>query len=417
MLTQNILILNIVQAARLLIPLLVIPVLVRVLSSEDFGVYMYTISFSAWLAIIVEYGFGISSTREIAGATDDEEVKRVVSFTQSAKYLLILGTVPVLAAAMSFFPPFQAHWVWAVSGWGLGILAGLQPTYYYQGKEQLRLVGYAEVAASCCFLGGVLLLVRKPSDAAILPIVLVLPRLLIFAFLMKRVVGQLGSSVSNLWDLHGGLRFLKSTFSFFVFQAAVGLYTSFNVVFLGFFCSPAEVGIYASAERVMRAGVGFLAQFSNAVFPRLNALRNSGSDKLAQARRLTLFGMSALGLIGMVITWLLAPYISAYFFAESGAKVKEMLDVLALLVPAIALSNVFGFQYLIVDRKENVFNWIIFAAASLNGTLAFFMISSFHVKGMAATWVLVEWFIAVSSMIAVAMTRNQNFKFGLSKGA
>jgi PST family polysaccharide transporter len=378
---------------------------------------MYTISFSAWLAIIIEYGFGISSTREIAGASDDKAVEKIVSSTQSAKYLLILGTLPVLALAVLFFPPFHAHWAWAFSAWTLGVLAGLQPTYYYQGKEQLRIVGYAEVAASCCFLGGVLLFIRKPSSAAILPVLLVLPRLLIFVFLLKRLVTQLESSVARLWNLQGGLYFLKSTFPFFVFQAAVGLYTSFNVVFLGFFCSPAEVGIYASAERVMRAGVGFLAQFSNAVFPRLNALKNSGSSKLTRARRLTLLGMTVLGLLGMTVTWLIAPYISSYFFGENGARVKEVLEILALLVPAIALSNVFGFQFLIVDRKETIFNYIIFAAASLNGILAFFMVSTFQVKGMAVTWVLVEWFIAISSMVAVAIIRNQYFKFGLSKGA
>lgn len=417
MLKQNILVLNIVQAARLLIPLLVIPVLVRALGTEDFGVYMYTISFSAWLSIIVEYGFNVSSTRDIAGTKGDVTITRIVTATQSAKYLLVLFTVPLLAGAVFFFPPFEGKWVWASAAWVLGVLTGLQPTYYFQGRERLKSIGYAEVAGSACFLGGVLVLVRTPSGAIWIPYLLVAPRLIIVAALTRRISDDLGTSFRRLWHFEAGWQMLKSTFPFFVFQAAVGLYTSFNVVFLGFFCSPMEVGIYASAERVMRAGIGFLAQFSNAIFPRLNALKSACSADLGRARRLTLLGMTSLGMIGMVTTWIISPYVSKYFFAENAARVREIIDVLAVLVPAIALSNVFGFHFLIVDRREKTFTRIIFAAAFLNAIVAYPMIAAFEIKGMAYTWLLIEWFIASAAMAAAAANSSMFLKFGLSKDA
>ena len=83
MLAKNILILSLVHLVRLLLPLLLIPLLANRISGGEFGVYMYALSFAAWLAIFVEYGFNISSTREIASSVAPEKIRTVIIGTQS----------------------------------------------------------------------------------------------------------------------------------------------------------------------------------------------------------------------------------------------------------------------------------------------------------------------------------------------
>jgi len=401
LLAKNILILSLVHVIRLVLPLLIIPLLTRRIDAGEFGVYMYTISFAAWLSIFIEYGFNISATREVASSVADEEIRRIVKGTQSAKILLSTMAFPLLIIAAVFVPVFHGKVYWACAAWVLGMLSAFSPVYYYQGKENLRMVGVTEACSGMLTLVAVFFLVNDNVDFYLLPLIMAFARLMSFAILTAGMYREIGTSFGNLFDFKDGWQSLRAGFDIFVFQGAVSFYTSFNVVFLGFFCSPVQVGAYAAAERLMRAGLGFITQFSNAIFPRLNSLRISQSVKMEQLRKVVLAGFLVVGLLGLVTTWWAAPVIALYLFPTNHLEVSEILRILALLVPAIALSNVLGFQYLLVDRKEKLFNRIIGFAAVVNILLAYCLVHLWQVRGMAYSWVVVEWLVTLLLALSV----------------
>lgn len=382
-------------------PLLIIPLLTRRIDAGEFGVYMYAISFAAWLSIFIEYGFNISSTREVASSASDEEIRRIVKGTQSAKILLSVMAFPLLIIASIIVPVFQGHFYWACAAWVLGLFSALSPVYYYQGKENLRMVGVTEACSGLLTLVAVFFLINGNSDFYLLPLIMSVSRFMSFAILTAGMYREIGATPADLFDLKDGRQSLRAGFDIFVFQGAVSFYTSFNVVFLGFFCNPVQVGAYAAAERLMRAGLGFITQFSNAVFPRLNSLRMSNNVKMEQLRKAVLAGFLIIGLLGAATTWWAAPVIALYLFPASHLEVSEILRILALLVPAIALSNVLGFQYLLVERQEKLFNRIIGFAAVLNILLAYGLVKFWQVRGMAYSWVAVEWVVTLLLALSV----------------
>lgn len=382
---------------RLVVPLLAIPILARTISGHDYGVYMYAIAFAAWVSIFIEYGFSISSTRDIASG---KPVHEIVSGTQSAKMILVVLTAPSVLLAVFLFPVFSGYAIWAVAGWFFGVLAAISPIYYFQGKERLKLVGLIETISGVLLLGGVYFLIREESDSDRLPFVLFFSRLLGPIVLTSILTKEVGLRWCD-FSVGKGIDFLKKGFEFFIFQAAVSLYTSFNVVFLGFFCGPAQVGVYASAERVMRAGLGFIGQATNAIFPRLNALKTSNPDEMNRVRRLVMVCLFGVGVLGMFVAWLVSTYVAEYFFGGRVAGVDRIINIMALLIPAISLSNVLGFQYLVVDRRERVFNKIIVGCALLNIPLSYFLIKFFMAEGMAYAWVAIEWVITISIAFTV----------------
>lgn len=409
MLAKNILILSLVHIVRLVLPLLIIPVLTRRIGDNDFGIYMYAIAFAAWLSIFVEYGFNISSTREIACTSNQEETCRVIQGTQSAKLILALLTLPLLAGAVLFVPVFQGHAYWALAAWLLGVLSALSPVYYFQGRESLRLVAIAEALTGLLTLLLVYFLILGKADFYRLPIIMVTARGVGLLILTSRMYASAGMSQVRLFDFGAGIPLLKSGFNLFVFQGAISFYTSFNVVFLGFMCSPAQVGAYAAAERLMRAGLGFIAQGSSAIFPRLNALRGQQEAKMRRLRFQVLIGFIALGFAGMAATWVIAPFIVKYMFPGNFVAVENIVVTLALVIPAIAISNVLGFQYLLVERREKLFNAIIASAAGVNIVMAYFLVKRYEVQGMAVSWVVIEWGIAGALAVAVFVLRkNRN---------
>lgn len=362
---------------------------------------MYAISFAAWLSIFVEYGFNISATREISSSASQEEISSVIEGTQSAKLLLVFATIPFLFGAIFFVPVFDGNIYWAITSWLLGVLTGLSPIYYYQGRETLKIVGFSEAVFGILTLAGIYLLINSESDIYRLALIILLARLGGTLLLNFRMYMECKIELREIFDFHRGIAQLKNGFNLFIFQGAVSLYTSFNVVLLGFYCTPVQVGAYASAERLMRAGIGFLGQFSNAIFPRLNSLKLKFPEKVKNFRLKVLAAFFLIGLLGMAATLIAGPIIVKYMFPGIADQVVDVLKILSLVVPAIALSNVLGFQYLLVDRQEKIFNVIIACAAVLNIVLAYFLIIRYQEKGMAISWVAVEWIIVFAIALVV----------------
>mgnify|MGYP003575102494 CR=1 FL=1 len=405
MLAKNIAILTLIYAAKLLVPLLVIPVLARVVDSDSYGIYMYAISFATWLSIFIEYGFNLSSTRDVASSQDLDEISGIVRGTESAKLLLTLATLPLLFVALVWLPPFQGASTWAITAWILGVLLAFSPTYYFQGRERLRVVGLAELGSGAAILIGVLTLVNTRDDFVRLPWIILIPRVTATVALIIAMHHGTVQQSSYRPSLALGWQFIRRGSHFFVFQAAVSLYTTFNVVFLGFFCTPAQVGAYATAEKLMRAGLGFIAQFSAAIFPRLNAIKASNTAKMERLRTATLCGFLVLGLAGIVFTRGISSTVAEFLLGRNFGEVEALLDIMAFVIPAIAMSNVLGLHFLIVDRHEKIFNFIIIAAAFINLALAYFMVTRHGVHGMASAWVCIEWLIAAATGLVVLKLR------------
>ena len=63
---NNYLSLLFLQGANYLLPLLILPFLVRVLGTEKFGLIMFAQSLATFLMVFVDFGFNLSGTREVS---------------------------------------------------------------------------------------------------------------------------------------------------------------------------------------------------------------------------------------------------------------------------------------------------------------------------------------------------------------
>ena len=73
----------------------------------------------------------------------------------------------------------------------------------------------------------------------------------------------------------------------------------------------------------------------------------------------------------------------------------ELINIMAWVIPAIALSNVLAFQYLLVDDLERILNKVVTFSGVINLFIAYAMIEKYGYIGMAFTWVLLEWGITI----------------------
>lgn len=400
MIAKNIAYLYVIQVLRLCLPLALLSMLTRVLMDVQYSVYVYTLASSAWLSIFVEYGFNVSATRRIA-AFGGAGAGPVIVETQSAKWMLTILSLIFFALALTQSSVFQLYPEWAACAWLLGVMTGLTPTYYFQAVSRLRIVAVVEVTGGFLTFCCVLLLVRSSADFSLLCVILIGVRFLIWQVLERQMLVEEKVRYCDVFAVRPGLTALKDGWRIFLVQAAASLYTSFNVVLLGDVSTAYAVAVYGSCERLVRAGLSFVAQATAAIFPKLNALKGASPDQLGRARAMALAAFIAGSTASLPIIYLLAPAVSDVLFHGQLPDIVVVLRIMSLVIPAIAISNVLAMHFLVVDRKEHILNLVVFSAVPISLVAGYCMSREYGAAGMATAWVAVEWLISISLALII----------------
>ena len=103
---KNTAMLYIMNIAKLIFPLLTMPYLTRVLSTEANAVYTYVKnSVMTYVQLVIDFGFLLSATRAIAQVREDrEQVGRIVGHVMVGKGVLSLAALAVLTLLSLFIP-------------------------------------------------------------------------------------------------------------------------------------------------------------------------------------------------------------------------------------------------------------------------------------------------------------------------
>jgi PST family polysaccharide transporter len=408
MVAKNIAYLYVIQLLRLCLPLALLSVLTEVLTGPQYSVYIYTLASAAWLGTFVEYGFNVSGTRRVAAAAEPAALRAIIVETHAAKWMLAGLSVPFLAWALTRSAVFQPYPEWAVCAWMLGVMMGMTPGHYYQGTSNLRVAALLEVVGGVLTFASILLLVRASEDFWRLCPTLIGVRLLIWQTLEQQMLAKTGLRYFETLAPRQGLKALKDGWKIFLVNIAASLYTSFNIVLLGDVSTAYAVAVYGSCERMIRAGLAFIAQATSAIFPKLAAMKSGDPLQLGKARRVSLLAFMVGSAACLPLVWAMAPVLSKYLFNDKLPDLPYVLKIMSLVIPAIALSNVLAFHFLVIDHKEHILNWVVAAAVPISVACGYFVSRTYGAAGMAGTWVAIEWLVTFSLAVIIYRRYKRN---------
>lgn len=393
---QNLLALYGVQAVNYLFPLLTLPYLARVLGPEKWGLLAVVTSLAQYFSLAVEYGFTLSATREVAQRRGDKaRLAQILAGVLGARVSLafavlllawgVLGLVPNLGQDPRLF--------WAGVFWGVTL--GFSPLWFFQGLERLRLVALLEVGVRALGFASIFLLVRSPSDAWLVPLAQGVAGVLATGVALGLAWREVGFVLPHLGQI---VQALRSGFNLFFFRAAVSLYTVGNVFILGLLLPPQLVAYYAGAERLIRAFLGLLEPLSRVFFPRISGLVSSD---LFRASRLASWVALVMGVVGLALgigISVLAPWLTLLFLGLEFGPTVQVMRVLFLILPLIALGISFGILWMVPLGLDGLYTRIILSAGILNVVLAPPLVVHFSYLGMAYSVVLAEFWVVVTTL-------------------
>src|SRR4051812_30568466 len=106
--TSNALAQQAAQMAVMLIPLVTLPVLARTLGASRLGEVVFVQSFSFLLTLLVDYGLGLSGSRDVARQRQDRDALRnTTAGILGAKLLLSAGCLVAALVAWRIVPLFR----------------------------------------------------------------------------------------------------------------------------------------------------------------------------------------------------------------------------------------------------------------------------------------------------------------------
>lgn len=386
-----------VQVLNYVVPLFTLPYLTRMLGPTPWGVLAFADAYANYLSLVVEYGFGLSATREIAHFRDD----RLARARQLAG---VLGAQVILAAIATVFTLLLSHTVPLFAAYRpllpyallLAVTRSLVPLWYFQGLERMRLVALLTIAANSIAAVAILAFVHSPKDnwmpLAFRAIASLLSMCAAFGIAYRETPVMLPTwSQSWLALKHGG--------SLFVFKSAASLYTTANVLLLGLIAAPAVVAWFAGAEKIAKAAVAGIAPITQTFYPRIAHLMANDRAQATKTGRLSVWLTVGAGTAAGLALFVGAPVLVHALLGRGFESSIPVLRLLSLLPPLIAGSNVLGIQWMLPLRMDRDFNTIILSAGALNIILALLLTPHFHQTGMAVSVVLAEMVITGSMVV------------------
>ena len=393
-LVQNALSLYGVQIAGYVLPLVTVPYLARVLGVTEWGLLAFTQAFGGYWAVLGEYGFALSATREVAYHRENrEKLTEILAGVLGAKALLALASVPFAFLAGLWIPAFHDHSGLLWTGMFWAVAQGLNVMWFFQGFERMRLVAALDISTKVLSTVAIFIFVHRPEEASRVLVFQGVGFLLSFAVGLALAYRQVPVQMPT-W--RSSREALRMGWGVFLLRGSISLYTVGNAFILGLFVSPQIVGYYAGAERISKAFIGLLNPLSQTLYPRLSHLIHRDRERAARLARLGVLLMGGGGATLGVTVFITAPLLVRIILGAGFAEAITPLRILCLLLPIVGINFALGFQWMLPLGLERSLNKITLLAGVINVALAAML--AYVYRDLTMTWavVLAELFVTVA---------------------
>jgi PST family polysaccharide transporter len=395
-LVDNIVALYVVHFANYLLPLIIVPYTVRVLTPSGYGLGAFALSFAGFFGTIADYGFSYTASRAVAvNRNNRQEVSRIASQVVFTKAIMLANCAWAFWLLTWVVPKLRGNGLVMWMGFLQVAVSSFSPFWLYQGLEELRFSSRVNLAARVAYVPLLFLFVHRPADVWKWMVLQAIVAAISTGILWVHAWLRLGVGwVRPRWtDLHAQLH---EGLSLFISQAAVKLYTGGNTFILGMFTNVTMAGYYSAAERVVQAVLALLGPVTQAVYPRASQLAATSRKAALQLTRRVLLFMGSAG-FGMSAGLLIAaPWFMPILL---GARFLPSITIMQILSPLpflIALNTVLGMQIMIPFRHDVAFTVILVAAGLFNVGMASLLAPHWQGNGMAASVTCTELLVTAA---------------------
>lgn len=385
-LISNFLSLIVLRGFQYLIPLVTLPYLVRTIGIENFGLINFALSLGVYFGAIIQFGFGITATREIARHREDPvKLEKIYSVTLSASLILAIICSILFTFVVLTFDKFRDYSDLYFYTLALIVFQSLFPVWFFQGMEKMKYITFLSLSANVMYLISLFLFVKEQNDFMLVPLLQGFFALVNYALAILLICKKFNVKfhVPKLYEI-------KNTYQngqhAFIAQLVPNVYTNSAVFLLGVFANNAAVGLFTSATKIIDALGSLVYVFSNTFLPYLS--RHIEKHKVFQKIMLgTGFGIAA-------FLFLLAEFVVNFMYGDIDLVVVLYIQVLSVAIFLIFIQITYGQNYLMLVGQEVLYKNIIVFSSLFSLLYSFVLIYLYGAWGSVFTLIFTRILIS-----------------------
>lgn len=376
-----------IKGIDLLIPLITLPYLIHTIGIEKYGLINFSISISVYFFAIVQYGFPITSVRDISRCEGEGQLNKIVSVTVLSMLILALLSTIIFLVLISSIEVLKNHVILHVITFFSLMVKALIPTWYFQGIQKMKEITWISIMSRISMLIFILLIVKNENDYIYIPVINLICSLFVLLFTYYYVFGKFGVRFVKL-SMTDISRSLRRNSSAFISQFSPNLYTNTATFLLGMTATPMVVGIFTSASKIIDILGLFSYTISSATLPYIS------KDITTHKNVARIMIACGLGLMGFVI--FSSGFITNYLFPSESSDVEEILLLMSPILPLLFFNLAYGNNYLMLVGKEKIMRNIILSSSIMSVFYTIPAIVYFGIYGSIFTLIFTRVIIGTS---------------------
>ena len=259
--------------------------------------------------------------------------------------------------------------------------------WLYKGLEEFKFITLRSLVVKTLYVISIFIFVQSADDYLIYYLLSTL--MIAFNAIINIVYSRKYVSIKIR-----GVNFSQYFHHFFIlgiYTLLTSMYTTFNVVYLGFACSETEVGYYTTAVKIFGLLIAIYTAFTGVMLPRMSALLSEGKIKefkLMLSKSNTLLFSFSIPIIFFSVVF--APLIVDVI---AGAGYEGAILPMRIVMP---LMLIIGYEQIIIiqalmplkEDREILINSLI--GALIGVIMNILLVPSFKSVGSSLVWIISE---------------------------
>ena len=371
------------QILTIILPIITVPYVTRIFTSEDLGNYGFYNSIVSYFSLFAMLGIGIYGTKQVAAASDVSStfwniyaIQFVASLLALSVYLITVVSISQMRTTISLI---------------LGVVLltkMLDISWLFSGKEDFKKITLRNTVVKVTGVISIFTFIKSSEDLYLYVFLIV-----IFDFLGQLVMWIPAKEFLNrpTFNLESIKKNIRPTILLFLPQVAISLYVVLDRTLLGLLGSYSDVGIYEQGQKLISILLTVVNSLGAVMLPRVANLLSERKDREAQNMVKFSFILYNLIIFPMIFGFIAINEVFVkLFLGQNFQDVKYMLYIIVFNIMLVGWTNILGFQVLVVRNKNKEYMLSTTIPAFVSVAVNIAVIPFFGYIGASITSVVVE---------------------------
>ena len=371
------------QILTIILPIITVPYVTRIFTSEALGNYVFYNSIVSYFSLFAMLGIGVYGTKQIAAASDVSStfwniyaIQLIASILAISVYVIAVFSIPQMGGIIPLIV-------------GITLFAKMiDISWLFSGKEDFKKITIRNTVVRVIGVISIFTFVKSSDDLYLYVFLIV-----IFDFLGQFVMWVPAKKFIKRPSFNTKImkRNLHPIALLFLPQVAISLYVVLDRTLLGLLGSYSDVGIYEQGQKLISILLKVVSSLGVVMLPRVANLLSERRDKEAQNMVKFSFILYNLIIFPMIFGLIAVNEVFVkLFLGQNFQDVKYVLYVIVFNIMFVGWTNILGYQVLVVRNKNKEFMLSTTIPAFVSVAVNIAVIPFFGYIGASITSVVVE---------------------------